>query len=190
MSVIAHKSRTDAIFSTQLGWIGIVGSVRGVRFLTFGHTGRRQVQDALRPARSTIQSDPDVKSPSTDEALEWPSTAQMLLERYAAGEPVDLGVLPVELPGMTRFQQRVVDALQRVGYGETISYLELAERAGSPGAARAVGNIMARNTIPLLIPCHRVIGSGGRLGGFSAPQGLTMKRRLLELEQAGRAWDR
>ena len=68
--------------------------------------------------------------------------------------------------------------------GETVSYAELAGRAGSPNAARAVGGVMAGNRVPLLVPCHRVVGAGGRLGGFSAPTGVELKKRLLALEAA------
>ncbi len=75
-----------------------------------------------------------------------------------------------------------MDQLRQVGYGETVSYGELAERSGSPRAARAVGTVMATNRIPLILPCHRVLGSAGRIGGFSAPQGIDLKRRMLDLE--------
>ena len=76
----------------------------------------------------------------------------------------------------------VLQTLQReVGWGETVSYGELAEMAGRPRAARFVGNVMARNPIPILIPCHRVVAAGGRLGGYGA-SGTGTKRRLLALE--------
>jgi O-6-methylguanine DNA methyltransferase len=70
----------------------------------------------------------------------------------------------------------------KVPPGVTLSYSELAKRAGSPGAARAVGQAMARNPIPLLVPCHRVLAAGGRIGGFTAPGGLESKAKLLTLE--------
>ena len=71
---------------------------------------------------------------------------------------------------------------RRIPYGRTMSYAELAAKAGSPNAARAVGNCMAGNRIPLIVPCHRVVCSDGRLGSYSAPGGTRMKRRLLDLE--------
>jgi methylated-DNA-[protein]-cysteine S-methyltransferase len=77
----------------------------------------------------------------------------------------------------------VRDQLRRIGYAKSISYGELASLAGAPGAARAVGNIMAKNPLPLVIPCHRVLAAGGRIGGFSAPAGTEMKRHLLRMEQ-------
>ena len=104
------------------------------------------------------------------------------LEGYTLGEPVDFGDVRVDLSRMSDFRKRIVRACRRVPYGSTWTYGELAARAGYPGSARAVGNCMARNRVPLVVPCHRVLASGGRLGGFSAPGGLAMKRRLLELE--------
>ncbi|MGH6808763.1 MAG: methylated-DNA--[protein]-cysteine S-methyltransferase, partial [Ensifer adhaerens] len=68
------------------------------------------------------------------------------------------------------------------GYGETVAYGELAVMAGRPGAARAVGSAMATCPVPILIPCHRVLAAGGKVGGFSAPGGSTSKIRMLELE--------
>jgi methylated-DNA-[protein]-cysteine S-methyltransferase len=87
---------------------------------------------------------------------------------------------PVDLDGLPPFQRTVLTALRRIGRGRTISYGELAERVGKPGAARAVGNACANNPVPLWVPCHRVLASGGKLGGFSG--GLDTKRALLALE--------
>ena len=85
-------------------------------------------------------------------------------------------------PEGTEFQNRVWDELQRIAFGETISYAELARRIDAPGAARAVAGACGANPIPIIIPCHRVINSDGGLGGFSG--GLDRKRKLLELEGA------
>ncbi|UUO04407.1 methylated-DNA--[protein]-cysteine S-methyltransferase [Blastopirellula sp. J2-11] len=106
------------------------------------------------------------------------------LQQYAAGEPVDLASIAIDLTGFTPFATRVYQQCRKIPPGTTLSYGQLAARAGSPAAARAVGGAMARNRIPLLIPCHRVIASSGKLHGFSAPQGLKLKERLLRLERA------
>ncbi|MEX2260958.1 MAG: methylated-DNA--[protein]-cysteine S-methyltransferase [Bryobacteraceae bacterium] len=87
--------------------------------------------------------------------------------------------LPLDLEG-TSFQKRVWNALRAIPYGETISYAQLAEIAGSPKGFRAVGAANGRNPIPIIVPCHRVIQSGGGLGGYSC--GLDVKRMLLDLE--------
>ena len=71
---------------------------------------------------------------------------------------------------------------RKIPYGKTLSYGQLAAKAGRPGAARAVGNHMAGNRTPIIVPCHRVLPSGGGLGGFSAAGGVALKRRLLEME--------
>ena len=103
------------------------------------------------------------------------------LRAYFSGELKTFS-LDLHLTG-TPFQKRVWEALARVPYGQTISYGALAVQAGSPGAARAVGAAMAANPVPIVIPCHRVIGSNGKLTGFGG--GLNLKQSLLDLEQRG-----
>jgi O-6-methylguanine DNA methyltransferase len=88
------------------------------------------------------------------------------LKRYADGAPVDFRDIRVD------------------GSRLTMTYGQLAQLAGSPSAARSVGTTMARNKTPIVVPCHRVVASNGTLGGFSAPGGITMKERLLKMEQA------
>ncbi len=87
--------------------------------------------------------------------------------------------LKLKLDGMTPFQRKVLETISRIPPGETMTYGEVAKAAGRPGAARAVGNVMARNPIPLILPCHRVVAASG-LGGFTG--GLEIKRKLLQLE--------
>ena len=101
---------------------------------------------------------------------------------YLAGQRQEFTV-PVDWRGQTAFTRQVLEACARVPYGETVSYGELARQIGSPKAARAVGQALGRNPVPLIVPCHRVIAGGGGLGGFGG--GLAMKRRLLELEGKG-----
>ena len=100
------------------------------------------------------------------------------LRRYFAGELKSFD-LPLQLEGTT-FQKKIWTALKNIPYGETISYKTLAQRVGSPKAVRAVGAANGANPIPIIIPCHRVIGNDGRLTGFGG--GLPLKKRLLELE--------
>src|SRR5205807_3041274 len=85
---------------------------------------------------------------------------------------------------LSALPQRVVSACRRIDRGRVRSYGELAAAAGSLGAARAVGNVMAQNRYPIIVPCHRVVGSAGSLGGFSALDGISMKRRMLAMEGA------
>jgi methylated-DNA-[protein]-cysteine S-methyltransferase len=92
--------------------------------------------------------------------------------------------VPVNLADLSPFQSKIVRACRKIGRGRMRTYGDLAAAAGSPGAARAAGSVMAKNRLPIIIPCHRVVGSGGSLGGFSAPTGLDLKRRMLALEGA------
>lgn len=104
------------------------------------------------------------------------------LERYLAGEPMDWPELPLDLEGLTAFRREVLETLVRkVRHGQIITYGRLAALVGRPGAARAVGRVMATNPWPLVVPCHRVIGTGGNLTGFGP--GLEMKKFLLDLER-------
>jgi methylated-DNA-[protein]-cysteine S-methyltransferase len=96
---------------------------------------------------------------------------------------VRLDDLALDLRSCTPFQRQVLRIVQTIPPGQTWSYADVARAAGKPGAARAVGQVMARNPVPLFVPCHRVVASGGGLGGFSAPGGLNTKRELLELER-------
>ena len=98
------------------------------------------------------------------------------------GRRVDFSQLELDLAGVSDFHRAIYDAARRIGWGETVTYGELAEQVGSPGAARAVGQAMGRNPIPVIIPCHRVLASGRKIGGFSAPGGAVTKTRLLALE--------
>ncbi len=162
-----------SFFPTDLGWFGLAGRGRRVERLWFGHPSQNQVRAAA--AR-------DIAGESLREQPDWYPVAQKLCVDYAAGKRVDLSRIDVLLNTRTELQRQVLLAVRGLEYGETASYGEIAERAGAPGAARAVGSVMSHNGIPLLIPCHRVTAAGGKLGGYSSPAGLEMKVRLLEME--------
>ena len=166
---------------TRLGWIGIVGRRSRVVYVTMGHRHETSAWRRLHSAR--FAADP-ARAADTHDAADWLDVLADRLEAYAAGQLDDFRDVKIDLDRHTRFQRQVLRACRRIDYGHTASYTDLATRCGSPGAARAVGNVMANNRLPLIIPCHRVVGSAGRLGGFSAPGGLATKRRLLELESA------
>ena len=102
------------------------------------------------------------------------------LKLYFSGIPVAFSDIPLDLAETTPFQQAVWKAAQAIPWGKTISYRGLAEQIGKSNAARAVGQALGRNPIPILIPCHRILAKDDRLGGFSA--GLDWKRHLLALE--------
>ena len=105
------------------------------------------------------------------------------LERYFGGEDVSFKV-KLDESGLTPFRREVYRALKKVRRGRCVTYAELAEKVGRPGAARGVGGAMAANPFPPIVPCHRVMGSNGRLTGFSGPGGVDLKRKMLETEGA------
>jgi methylated-DNA-[protein]-cysteine S-methyltransferase len=113
-----------------------------------------------------------------------PRVASLLerLQRHWAGEPQRYDDVQVDVSGVPAFHRAVYAAARGLGVGQTCTYGELAARLGVPGAARAVGQALARNPLPLVVPCHRVLAAGGRPGGFSAPGGLATKVRLLGAE--------
>ncbi len=102
------------------------------------------------------------------------------LRRYFGGERVDFGDVKIDLTDHCPFHAKVLAAAQRIPHGTLVTYDELARMAGSPRAARAAGSAMAANDTPIIVPCHRVIASGGKIGGFGG--GPEWKRELLRLE--------
>jgi len=110
---------------------------------------------------------------------------QAALARLAAGKPAEFPDLPLDWDALPAFTRAVLETLlERVGHGRTLTYGELSALCGQPGKARAVGQVMAKNPWPLVVPCHRVLGSGGSLTGYTNPHGLDLKALLLKLEGA------
>ena len=104
---------------------------------------------------------------------------------YASGVPVSFESVKTNSEvDCESFSGKVLQRCQKIPYGHCLTYQQLAEKVKRPRAARAVGNVMSRNRVPIIIPCHRVIAAHGRLGGFSMPKGLEMKRKLLGMESA------
>lgn len=144
-------------------------SERGLTRLEFPRSPRK-------PAQPWVAASP---SPLPREAARWHRLTEQALRRALDGKQPKL-LPPLDLSAGTAFQQEVWHALQRIGTGETKSYSEVAGAVGKPKAARAVGGACGANPIPVLIPCHRVLASGGGLGGFSG--GLNWKTLLLANE--------
>lgn len=135
---------------------------------------------------------PEKSQPATERRLtaDWPEAreSQRGMPHLAAdvcdyfgGKNVEFDV-ELDLSGMTEFRQKVTLICADIPRGETVSYAELAARAGRPGASRAAGSVMAKNPFPLIVPCHRVVASDGKMGGFSSSDGISQKKRLLQLE--------
>ncbi len=161
------------VFRSDWGWLGIAVSRRGLA----GVILPRGSEDAAWSRLYTAW--PDGVS---HESCAWPEVERRILD-YLSGVPVDFSDVPLDLPDKPPFWRKVWDICARIPYGQTLTYAELARQAGSPRAFRAVGGAMAANPIPIVIPCHRVIGSSGGLTGFAG--GLNQKRRMLEMEARG-----
>jgi len=157
------------VFQTALGWTGLLVDSNKIVRLRFGF--KSQI-----PLLHSFDEHFDVVDPTTKQK-QWIK----LLKDYAKGKPVSLASLPVDYSSYSPFQSKVLKQCRKIPFGTTISYGQLAAQSDSPRAARAVGSAMRKNRFPLLIPCHRVISSKG-IGGYSASDGLTSKRKLLALE--------
>lgn len=107
-----------------------------------------------------------------------------MIRRYAEGARIDFSATPLDLSGVAEFNRRAYAELLKTGYGETTTYGAIARVLGDLALSRAVGQAMGQNPVPLIIPCHRVLGADGRTGGFSSPGGVTAKLRMLALEHA------
>jgi methylated-DNA-[protein]-cysteine S-methyltransferase len=174
-----------AQFETELNWMAIAWREDTLVANMFGYPSRRLAELALARMPGMPQSFcPVAVEGQVDDVPQWVGNLVAKLKLYATGEPVDFLDTPLSLDHLTMFGASVTAACRRIPSGRTSTYGELAAQCGSPGAARAVGSVMAKNRYPLIVPCHRVLAAGGELGGYSAPDGLTMKRRLLAMENA------
>jgi methylated-DNA-[protein]-cysteine S-methyltransferase len=181
---VSHDERAIVTaFETDLGWMAIAWREEALRGIVFGHASRRNARIALARSLRILQPrghfDGEGLSPDSPN---WVKELVDGSQRFAEGEAVDFSDVPLALDHLTPFARRVVAACRRIHWGQTRAYGELATECGAPGAARAVGSVMSKNRFPLIVPCHRVLAAGGALGGYSAPDGLRMKRRLLAME--------
>ena len=128
--------------------------------------------------RSTLIRQMGIKRGSVDSGVDKVTT---LIQKFVSGRKTTLASLLIDDSWMTTFQKRVSQMCRDIPWGETITYGQLAALAGSHRASRAAGSVMANNRFPLIVPCHRVVSSQG-LGGFTAPHGADLKRKLLENE--------
>jgi methylated-DNA-[protein]-cysteine S-methyltransferase len=114
---------------------------------------------------------------------EWVKANEKQLVSHLLGRAQDFSAWRLDLGAVTPFRKQVYEALKTVGWGKVCTYGDLAVKLGKPGAARAVGQALANNPFPVVVPCHRALASNGKSGGFSAPGGVDTKRRLLALEK-------
>jgi len=161
------------VFETSWGYFGLLAGQTGLLRASLPMAD-------IQIARANIVRSVEVVE--YDAGLE--KTLQEEIKGYFEGAYVDFGNdIAVDLAGFSDFARAVLSACRNITIGQTLSYSQLAEKSGFAGAARAAGNILAKNPLPLIIPCHRVICSNGKIGGFSAVGGADLKRRLLTHEQ-------
>jgi methylated-DNA-[protein]-cysteine S-methyltransferase len=169
-----HATHEYMVFETASGFCGIAWNSAGItRFQLPARSAEATERNLLRRLQGARPGSP------TKGVLETIAA----VKRYFEGEHVDFGDIPLVLDDQDEFFKRIYAAVRQVGWGHTTTYGTLAKELGAgPEAAREVGHAMAQNPVPLIIPCHRVLSAGGKVGGFSAPGGSVAKIRMLELE--------
>ena len=171
---MSHTAHHYLVFETAGGFCGIAWSEAGIaRFQLPTKSAEATERLVLRRVPGAQPGEPP---PQVAEAI-------AAVQRYFAGEEIDFSRFTLDLGEQDEFFRRIYAAARQVGWGRTTTYGALAKELGvGPEAARDVGQAMARNPVALIIPCHRVLAAGGKIGGFSAPGGSTAKMRMLELE--------
>lgn len=161
--------------ATPLGntWVAVSeNGLVAVDFQTNRQNFTHYVRHLVDPVRVQFSTDPEKTEPALNQIAKFLSGA-----RHAFNLPIDWSVL-------TPFQAQVLRLTRAIPYGQTLTYGEIAARLGNPKAARAVGRAQATNPMPLVIPCHRVVGADGKLHGYGAANGIETKAWLLELEHS------
>nr|WP_314259089.1 methylated-DNA--[protein]-cysteine S-methyltransferase [uncultured Devosia sp.] len=159
------------IFDTALGAFGIGWTDAGIARLQLPGMERDGLLERINRQGASSGVPP-----------RWVEALINRIEDYSEGAEIDFADVSLDLSGVSDFNRRAYDLLVQIGWGETTSYGALARQLGDVGLSRAVGAAMGANPIPLIIPCHRVLASDGKPGGFSAPGGAGSKVRMLALE--------
>ena len=170
-----QKSIKYTIFKIKWGYFGLVGTEYALCRTQLPGPKREKIKSLLLKNMPAAQFDKSFFRPLQDQ-----------INVYFEGAYVDFKNIPIELEGFSSFLGSVLTACRNVGFGRTITYGGLAKKIGRPAAARAVGNALAQNPLPLIIPCHRIIRGDGKIGGFSAAGGTDLKAKLLKHEQKSR----
>ncbi|MEP9388945.1 methylated-DNA--[protein]-cysteine S-methyltransferase [Mesorhizobium sp. KR9-304] len=167
-----------AVFETALGFVGIAWNGIGLTRLCLFQRERAAVERRLE------KHAPSGDAAGRHEGEQPPWVVDLIrdVKAYAVGEEIDFSRVPVDLSGIDDFNRAIYEAARKLRFGETTTYGELAKRAGQAGLPRETGQALGANPVPLVIPCHRILAAGGKIGGFSAPGGSTTKEKMLALE--------
>lgn len=160
------------IFRTSWGYFGLMGTPWAIMRTSLPISSRSKAAQILLAHRPQARYESGLFI-----------GLQERIRAYFGGKCADFVSVPVDLGDFSVFAGKVLSACGKIGYGQTASYAQLAQIAHVPRAVRATGSVMAKNPIPLIIPCHRIIRSDGSVGNFSAPGGRNLKKRLLDLEE-------
>lgn len=164
-----------AIFDTPIGPCGIAWGEQGIAGLQLPESNADLTRSRMRRRwTGAVESAP-------------PSGVQGAIDRVLAllaGEAVDLGDIPLDLAAAPDFHRKVYEVARTIPPGQTMTYGQIAKRLGVPHESREVGQALGRNPVAIIVPCHRVLGADGKMGGFSANGGVATKRRILEIEGA------
>lgn len=158
------------VFDTPIGPCGVAWSEHGLTRLQLPASSRSATEKRL-----ALAARPETPPSSVEQVIAD-------LQRYLTGTKIEFSSVTLALPDVAPFHRQVYDAARSVGWGRTASYGDLARQIGAPAEAREVGQALARNPVAIIVPCHRIVTSDGKIGGFSAPGGASTKERLLALE--------
>jgi O-6-methylguanine DNA methyltransferase len=164
-----------ALFATHIGRCGIMWNSTGI-------VGIQLPESSMSEARGRIAKGHPGAVPA--DPPPFVQAAMGSIARHLAGDRTNLSRIRLDMGGVTSFRRRVYEEARLVPSGVTVSYGELAKRLGQPGSARAVGQALGHNPFPIVVPCHRVVATGGKIGGFSANGGTDTKLRMLQIEGA------
>lgn len=168
-----------ALFATTLGTAAIAWTDYGVASIQLPESDPARLRARLRRRLpGAVESEPT-------------AAICQAIERICAllgGKQVDLSSVELDMRDVPAFERQVYELARTIPAGQTASYGQLATRLGDVHLARDVGQALSRNPFPIVVPCHRVVAANGKLGGFSAPGGVSTKQRLLTIEQANVSW--
>lgn len=163
------------LFDTAIGRCGVAWGERGIVGVQLPEAGELETRERML-----------LRFPNAAESAP-PLALKRALDRIAAlleGRRSDLSAIALDMDGVPPFHRRVYELARTIPPGKTLSYGAIAAQLGAPRAARAVGQALGHNPFPIIVPCHRVLAAGGKIGGFSAHGGAETKRRMLAIEAA------
>jgi methylated-DNA-[protein]-cysteine S-methyltransferase len=168
-------ARSFTLFRSPIGTCGLAWGAAGI-------CGLQLPEPSAVATRARIRR----RWPDAEETVPPPGVQRAIARVLALlnGEPVDLSDIPLDLAAVPAFHRRVYEVARTIPPGHTMTYGEIARRLDAPQESREVGQALGRNPVAIIVPCHRVLGADGRMGGFSATGGVATKRRILEIEGA------